>query len=80
MIVKLHTSDAKWIALNALSSERVNGNTVAHVEIGNDVERLTFGPKRAEMIRFDLSQVAKRLPRDWFNASAMIPATHIVSV
>lgn len=81
MQVRLTTSDTKWIAKNAIRSEVVNGNTTAIVEIDDaSVERLTFGPKNAQMIRFDLSQVAKVLPRDWYNKAAMIPAMHIVSV
>ena len=81
MMVKLHTSDAKWAAKHAVRTSVENGNSVAFVEIDDaSVERLTFGPKNAQMIRFDLTQVAKVLPRDWFNKAAMIPAAHIVSV
>lgn len=81
MIVKIWTKDTTWTKRNALRVETINGNNVAIIEIdGDSVERLTFGPKNAQMIRFDLSKVAKRLPRDWSNANAMIPATHIVSV
>lgn len=80
MIVKIHTSDQAWINRNAVRSETLdNGNTVAYVEIGDTVERLTFGPKRTEMIRFDLSKVAKRIPSDWYNKAAMIPVSHIVT-
>lgn len=81
MIVKIWTKDTTWMKRNALRVETINGNTVAHVQIDDaSVERLTFGPKNAQMIRFDLSQVAKRLPSDCFNKALMIPATHIVSV
>lgn len=79
MIVKIHTSDAAWSAKHAIRVVVENGNSVAHVEIDDaSVERLTFGPKRVEHIRFDLRQIAKRLPRDWYNANAMIPTMHIV--
>lgn len=82
MIVKLCTTDAKWSAKHAIRVETLdNGNTFAIVEIADDsVERLTFGPKNAQMIRFDMTQIAKTLPRDWYNKAAMIPTTHIVSV
>lgn len=81
MIVKLYTSDAKWTARHAVRSDVENGNKVAFVEIDDaSVERLTFGPKNAQMIRFDLSQVAKTLPRDCWNKNVMIPAMHIASV
>ncbi len=79
MIVKLHTSDMKWIEKNAIAYQVAdNGNVTAHVEIGSNVERVTFASR--DMIRFDLRSVAKRLPSDWSNANAMIPAAHIVSV
>lgn len=82
MRVQIHTSDKAWMKRHALSTTTLdNGNTIATIEISDDsVERLTFGPKNAQMIRFDLSQVAKKLPRDWYNKAAMIPAAHIVSV
>lgn len=82
MIVRICTTDTTWMKAHALSVETLdNGNTFAHIAIADDsVERLTFGPKNAQMIRFDLSQVAKRLPRDWYNKAAMIPAAHVVSV
>jgi hypothetical protein len=80
MQVRINTTDATWVQRNALIwTTDEFGNHVATIEI-SDVERLTFGPKNAPMIRFDLSKVAKRLPRDWYNANAMIPASHIVSV
>ena len=79
MIVKILTTDEAWSARHALSVVVENGNPFAHVEIdGDSVERLTFGPKNAQMIRFNLSQVAKKLPRDCWNANVMIPAMHIV--
>lgn len=81
MIVKIHTSDKAWSAKHAIRTAVENGNHVAFIEIADaSVTRTTFGPKRAEMICFDMRQVAKRIPRDHFNANAMIPAMHIASV
>lgn len=82
MRVQIHTSDNAWMKRHALSTTTLdNGNTIAVIEIDDaSVERLTFGPKNAQMIRFDLSQVAKRIPSDWYNKAAMIPASAIVSV
>lgn len=80
MLVRIHTSDTAWTKRHAVRAEVVNGNATAIIEIADaSVTRTTFGPKRAEMICFDMTQVAKRIPRDHFNANAMIPAMHIVS-
>lgn len=67
--VEILTSDTAWAVKHGTPGR--NGRTAVQIAA---VERLTFAG--ADMIRFDLGTVAKRLPRDWGNRWTMIPASH----
>jgi len=76
MLVQIRTADTKWAARAA----RRYADGVAVVEIADaDVERLTFGPRNAAMVRFDLQAAHGKLPRDCWNRWNMIPAAHVVT-
>jgi len=74
MRIKIRTTDTQWTADHAESV--TDGIAIVSVP-AKSVERLTFANR--EMIRFDLRVIGKRIPRDWGNAAAMLPASYVVS-
>jgi hypothetical protein len=73
--IKIYTTDNAWIAANAVSPSE-HGTAVIDVPDAA-ITRLTFAG--AKMVRFDMHTVAPKMPRDWGNRYAMVPARHVVS-
>lgn len=74
MRIRILTTDARWSATNGYADD--NGHTIITIDPAA-VEAVTFGT--VPMLRFDLRTVSARLPRDWGNAWAMVPASHAVT-
>lgn len=62
------THDTEWAT--KFGQPGRNGRTAITVDA---YECLTFGPKHAQMVRFNLG---RNIPSDWGNPIAMIPRSH----
>lgn len=74
MRIRILTSDSRWSAEHGQPTG--DGATVVTVP-ADAVEPVTFAG--VAMLRFDLRTISPRIPADWPNPWAMVPAAHAVT-
>lgn len=74
MRIRILTTGTRWAATYG---EPADGGETTVTVPDAAVEPVTFAG--VAMLRFDMRQVSPRIPRDWPNPWAMVPAAHAVT-